>query len=155
MSADIVSRAVRRRMMQAVRQRGTRPEIIVLRALARIGVPHRSGSAKLPGTPDFVNSSRKWAIFVHGCFWHGHRNCRKTRGGPSGRIPVSNRTFWAAKIAANRARDARKGRQLRRQGFRVLTIWECQTLDSARLEPILGRFFSIQVGPEPPRKGTE
>ncbi|MBZ5637550.1 MAG: DNA mismatch endonuclease Vsr [Acidobacteriia bacterium] len=141
-------------MMQAVRRSGTEPELAVRRALARIGVRHRASSSRLPGTPDVVNLRRSWAIFVHGCFWHGHRNCLKTKGGAGGRIPVSNRSFWTSKIAANRERDSRKGSELRRRGFRVLTIWECQSRDSARLEKILIRFFTEITGPEPPRKGT-
>jgi len=138
-------------MMQSVRQSGTRLELAVREAVAEYGVRYRLNVTDLPGSPDLSNRTRRWAIFVHGCFWHSHRNCEKTRGGSGGRIPASNRTFWAAKMQANRERDARKVRELRRRGFRVLTIWECQTLHAPRLDRILSRFFAKLDGPEPPR----
>ena len=138
-------------MMQAVGSERTPIELTVSRALSRLGVKHRRNVDDLPGTPDLSNKTRRWAIFVHGCFWHGHRNCTKTKGGSGGRIPASNRAFWAAKIADNRRRDARKARELRKRRFRVLTVWECQTRDSSLLDRILSRFFATSSGPEPPR----
>lgn len=152
MAGDIVSKTVRRRMMQAVRRRDTEPELAVRRIVARIGIRHRRSGAALPGSPDVANISKRWAIFVHGCFWHGHPNCRKTKGGTGGRIPASNREFWAKKIAANRERDARKSRQLRQREFRVLIVWECQSRDAVKLERTLNRFFSKVASPKPPRK---
>jgi DNA mismatch endonuclease (patch repair protein) len=137
--------------MQSVRQKGTRLEFAVREAATGHGVRYRLNNKDLPGSPDLSNKTRRWAIFVHGCFWHGHSNCSKTKGGAGGRIPASNRSFWAAKIRSNRERDARKARELRRRGFRVLTIWECQTLDPSRLDRILSRFFATLEGPEPPR----
>jgi DNA mismatch endonuclease (patch repair protein) len=151
-TGDIVPSDVRRRMMQAVRRAGTGPELIVRHAVQLLGVRCGGGSRKLPGSPDLVNLRRRWAIFVHGCFWHGHQNCKKTKGGADGRIPTSNQEFWSTKLAANRERDARKARELRRRGLRVLTIWECECRSAIRLESKLRRFFSLVSGPEPPRK---
>jgi len=148
---DIVTPAVRRRIMQSVPRRGTRLELVVREVVAAYRVRYRLNATDLPGSPDIANKSRRWAIFVHGCFWHGHANCKKTKGGARGRIPASNRAFWAVKIADNRRRDARKARELRRRGFRVLTIWECQVCDARRLDRILSRFFAMLDGPAPPR----
>ncbi len=137
--------------MQSVRQKGTRLELTVREATRQYGVRYRLNARELPGSPDLSNQTRRWAIFVHGCFWHGHPNCRKTKGGAGGRIPVSNRTFWATKIEDNRRRDARKVRGLRARGLRVLTLWECQVLDPRRLDRILSRFFATLSGSAPPR----
>src|SRR5262245_59277856 len=143
---DLESIATRSRIMRAVRQRGTDVELRVRRAVNALRIRWGANAASLPGSPDLANVRRRWAIFVHGCFWHGHRNCQKTKGGANGRIPASNRGFWSAKLSANRERDARKARELRCLGFRVLTIWECESRDSVRLERKLRRFFSMVPG---------
>ncbi|MFZ4733440.1 MAG: very short patch repair endonuclease [Pirellulales bacterium] len=143
MPRDIVTAAKRREMMQAVRRSGTDIELIVRRAVFALGHRGRANAPSLQGRPDLANQRAKWAIFVHGCFWHGHRNCRTTKGGPQGRIPVRNGGFWEAKIASNRERDARKAKELRRLGFRVLTLWECDVRDAARLGRKLERFLGL------------
>ena len=125
-SKDIVSKAKRSEMMRAVGQRDTSAERAVQNILRELGARYRLNHPGLPGRPDFANRTRNWAIFVHGCFWHGHRDCRKTKGGKSGRVPATNAAFWSAKIDANRERDARKERDLRNLGLDVLTIWECE-----------------------------
>lgn len=123
---DIVEPSVRSRMMSAVKQKDTDAEIRVRKTLRELGISYRVRNRDLPGSPDIANRRRRWAIFVNGCFWHGHRNCPKTKAKRTSRIPASNKIFWAEKIAANRRRDARKCRQLRALGFKVLIIWECQ-----------------------------
>ena len=148
MTTDIVSPAKRRQMMQAVRRHGTDIEIAVRRAVSRLGRHSRANSAALPGRPDLSNQREKWAIFVHGCFWHGHRNCRRTKGGAAGRIPVANKTFWEEKISTNRTRDARKAQDLRRIGYQVLTVWECDVKNAVRLERKLTAFFTAYTVPE-------
>lgn len=125
MSGDIVSSEVRTRMMRAVRQQGTKPELAIRRLLRELGISYRLGNRSLPGSPDIANRSGGWAIFVNGCFWHGHRNCAKTAGGPTGRVPITNDAFWRKKLNSNRVRDARKIRELRHRGFRVKIVWEC------------------------------
>lgn len=126
--------------MQRVRQRNTAPELRLRRWLWRAGHRFVTHAAKLPGRPDLSNTRRKWAIFVHGCFWHGHEGC------PKSRLPKRNVEFWADKIAANVARDARKEEALRELGFDVYVVWDCslgeldQALTSAELSFPLPRL---------------
>lgn len=127
---DIVDRATRSRMMSRIGQSDTAPEIIVRSHLHHAGLRFRIHVRRLPGTPDIVLPKWRVALFVHGCFWHRHRNCRFAY------TPKSNRRFWLRKFAANVARDAEKTALLRRAGWRVLTIWECQ-LTPARLNKLV------------------
>src|SRR3954462_700451 len=122
--ADIVSPEVRSRIMKSVGRENTRPEKAVRQILKAIGVRYRLQNRDLPGTPDFANRRHRWAIFVNGCFWHGHKNCQKTKSGKSPRVPINNRSYWAEKLRENRRRDARKCRELKRLGFRAFLIWE-------------------------------
>lgn len=108
------------RRMKAVRQRNTKPEMVVRRLLWRAGARFRLCVRDLPGTPDIANKSARWAVFVNGCFWHGHRNCTLAT------LPKSNQGFWKTKLAGNRARDARKARALRRLGYKVFMVWQCE-----------------------------
>lgn len=121
-------------LMKRVRQARTGAEEAVALALRRAGLSYRRNSKALPGAPDFSNRSRKWAIFVNGCFWHCHKACRR------GTIPKQNRLFWLEKFAANRKRDALKAKLLRGRGFHVAIIWECEALDEARLERRIERL---------------
>ena len=125
--------------MRRVRQRATEPELAVRSVLRQLGVAYRLNCANLPGRPDFANRSRGWAIFVHGCFWHGHRRCRRR----SRLVPRTNQDWWIDKIAANRARDVRKAEQLRRLGLRVLTVWECSLQDRPKVLLALARFLDV------------
>ncbi len=109
-------------LMKRVKRERTAPEERVAVILRELGIRTRRNVRSLPGSPDFANKSRRFAIFVNGCFWHGHVGCRFAT------TPKSNRTFWLAKLDANRARDARKLRELRRHGFKVITLWECQSV---------------------------
>jgi len=141
MESDIVNSAVRRRMMQAVQRDGTDIEVAVRRVVRLLGHRYRLNRRNLPGSPDLSNEKARWAIFVHGCFWHGHPHCAKTKGGRRGRIPVANRGFWERKIASNRLRDASKAKSLSELGFRVLTIWECEVQNSEHLQSKIGTFI--------------
>jgi DNA mismatch endonuclease (patch repair protein) len=132
---------VRARIMKAVRREGTDIELAVRRTVARMGYRARPNTRSLPGRPDLSNKKRKWAIFVHGCFWHGHRHCTKTKGGAAGRVPVKNHVFWKEKLQSNRRRDARNVRLLRKLGFHVLTLWECDVRNAERLMSKLASFF--------------
>lgn len=102
------------------RQRETQSEEFVARQLRKQGFRYRRNVKSLPGSPDFANVTRKWAIFVNGCFWHNHTNCRRAS------IPRNNQQFWLGKFEANRARDAQAIRELRRRGFLVRIVWECE-----------------------------
>jgi DNA mismatch endonuclease Vsr len=106
--------------MARIRQKGTKIETIVATALREMDVRYRKNVRKLPGSPDFANRSKRWAIFVNGCFWHHHEGCVRAT------VPKSNRKFWIAKFHDNKRRDTRSVRRLRRAGFRVVVIWECQ-----------------------------
>jgi len=123
---DIVPSATRSKMMAAVGQSGTAPELMVRSIAREAGLFYRVKNRDLPGSPDLANRTRRWAIFVNGCFWHGHKNCTKTKSGSSPRIPRTNAEFWRDKLLANRSRDAVAIRALRSRGFRVLVIWECE-----------------------------
>jgi DNA mismatch endonuclease, patch repair protein len=114
-------------LMSRVRQRGTEAELAVAAALRKLGLSYRLSVNSLPGSPDFANRKMKWAIFVHGCFWHQHSGCKRAT------IPKTNEDFWRDKFLTNRTRDARAIRELRHLGFRVSLIWECQTEDPAGL----------------------
>ncbi|GGK44763.1 very short patch repair endonuclease [Salinarimonas ramus] len=118
----------RRALMQRVRQRKTAPEEAVAALLRSLGITYRRNVRSLPGSPDFANKSRGWAIFVNGCFWHHHTACGRAT------LPKNNADFWRAKFAANRSRDARKISELRRTGMRVVVVWECELEDSERLK---------------------
>ena len=104
--------------MARIGPKNTKPELAVRKLLHAAGWRYRLHRKGLPGTPDIVFGPRKAALFVHGCFWHGH-HCRL------GKLPKTRPEFWSAKIAGNRARDARKVGQLVEQGWRVMTIWQC------------------------------
>lgn len=105
--------------MARVRQRGTDIELLVRRGLHARGLRYVLNDRRLPGSPDLVFPKWKVAMFVHGCFWHGH-DCKL------GRSPRSNAAYWGAKIASNRARDARKICALEQLGWKVLVVWQCK-----------------------------
>lgn len=113
----------RSEMMGRVRSKNTGPEKIARSLLHALGYRFRLHRRDLPGSPDIVFSARKVAIFVHGCFWHGH-GCKR-----AGHLPKTNVDFWAKKLADNLARDARNRRALEALGWKVLTIWECELKD--------------------------
>jgi DNA mismatch endonuclease, patch repair protein len=121
-------------LMSRVRQHGTRAEDDVASTLRELGVRYRRNVRALPGSPDFANRSRRWAVFVHGCFWHNHPGCARAT------IPTRNRNFWLQKFATNRTRDQIKARELAAMGFRVIVIWECESnnrpLALRRLRPL-------------------
>lgn len=117
----------RRALMQRVRQRGTPAEKVVAGVCRDLGLAYRCNVTSLPGSPDLANKKERWAIFVHGCFWHQHPGCAKAT------TPKRNAEFWRDKFVANRKRDAAKVRSLRSIGYRVVIIWECKTIDPDNL----------------------
>ena len=122
--------------MSHVKNRGTQPEEKVANLLRTLRVCYRRNVKSLPGEPDFVVSSAKTIIFVHGCFWHNHTNCNRAK------LPKTNRSFWKRKINSNKSRDKRIARLLRKQGWHVITIWQCSLRDPDkvlnRMKRILG-----------------
>ncbi|MGD1017113.1 MAG: very short patch repair endonuclease [Roseiarcus sp.] len=127
----------RSELMRRVRQHGTKPEQDAAALLRELGLRYRRNVRTLPGSPDFANKSRRWALFVHGCFWHRHRNCERAT------IPTRNQRFWLDKFSANEKRDRRNARKLRSIGFRVITVWECQAEDTPRLLRRLARNLGV------------
>jgi len=124
----IASEAFRSRLMARVRSKNTGPEIAVRRALHARGLRYRLHREDLPGRPDLVFPRHSLVVFVHGCFWHGCATCDRGL-----RRPKSNMRFWEAKLASNRARDAKNLSVLEELGWRVATIWECTVRDGGRL----------------------
>lgn len=114
--------------MSRQRQKDTRAELVVRSLLHRLGHRFRVHNRDLPGSPDAANRSRRWAVFVHGCYWHAHEGC------PRHTVPRRNREFWQGKFADNRARDARVVAELRALGYTVVTVWECEIDEPRRLE---------------------
>lgn len=121
-----------RARMQAVKRKNTQPEICVRRLLHRMGYRFRLHQSDLPGTPDIVLRRFKKVVFVHGCFWHGHANCRRAV------LPKSNPGVWERKIKENQARDLRNIAALRGAGWDALVIWECEIANS--IEEVEGRL---------------
>jgi len=117
--ADIVSPEVRSRMMSGIKSKNTKPEMVVRSALHRRGFRFRLHDKKLPGSPDLVFPKFHAALFVNGCFWHGH-DCHLFR------LPKTRTDFWHSKIMQNRARDEKVRQQLSDIGFRHQTVWECE-----------------------------
>lgn len=126
---DRISPASRSENMSRIRSRNTKPELVVRRFLHAQGFRFRLHRKGLPGKPDIVLARRRAVVFVHGCFWHGCPHCRAGR-----RKVLSNVDYWTAKLARNRDRDARTAAELTAAGWRVLTVWECETRNPATLE---------------------
>ena len=127
MNSDVFSPEKRSAVMRRVKGRDTSPELAVRRILRAAGIGYRLGGMALPGRPDVVMKGRKVALFVHGCFWHGHDCARGSR------VPKANRDYWLAKVARNKARDAAAEAALVERGWRVETIWECDLKDAEAL----------------------
>ena len=130
---DFVSPQKRSKIMRGVKSNNTRPEVAVRKRLHALGYRFRLHRAGLPGRPDIILPRHNLVIMVHGCFWHQHVGCQECR------IPSSNRDFWVAKLSRNKQRDAATARSLRRLGWKVRTIWECETRQPAKLETALKR----------------
>ena len=126
--SDVFTPAQRSAVMRRVKGRDTGPERAVRRLLWRAGFRYRLNRRDLPGRPDIVLGPRRVAIFVHGCFWHGHDCARGARA------PKANAAYWRGKIEGNRTRDARVQQELRDLGWRPLVVWECELKDPPALE---------------------
>jgi len=128
--------------MSRIRGTGTLPERTVLNLIKATGYSVRRNARELPGTPDIVLSGKHVAVFVHGCYWHRHRNCGNCT------IPTANRQFWVAKFADNVRRDNRIRRKLQRMGWKTCVIWECETENSRRLTVALKRVARAAASPQ-------
>ena len=117
---DVHDKETRSYNMSRIKGKNTKPEELVRKFLFSQGFRYRKNDARLPGTPDIVLPKYKTVIFVNGCFWHGHSNCKYFV------VPKTNTEFWLNKIETNRQRDAKKTSELQSLGWRVIVLWECQ-----------------------------
>lgn len=132
---DTVSRKKRSEIMSRVKGKDTRPEMVVRRMVYGMGYRYRLHAPELPGKPDIVFRKRKMVIFVHGCFWHRHKNCKYAR------LPKSHVSYWEEKLGRNRSRDKSNIARLRRGGWKVLVVWQCELRDMGSLERRIARFL--------------
>ena len=130
---DTLKKEERRRTMQAIKGRNTKPEMIVRSYLFSKGLRFRVNGGKLPGTPDIVLKKWKCAIFVNGCFWHGHQGCFI--------LPKTNTEFWEDKIQRNINRDRKNIIKLESMGWRTLVVWECEIRKKDRRKERLDEIY--------------
>lgn len=119
--------------MAQVKSKNTTPEIVVRRAAHSMGLRFRLHREDLPGRPDLIFPKWRAVVFVNGCFWHSHEGCSRAR------VPRSNNVYWTRKLDRNVQRDRDNTRSLRKAGWRVIVIWECETKDPQKLARILRR----------------
>lgn len=133
--ADVFTPAKRSAIMARIKGQNTKPEILVRKLVHSLGYRFRLHQNKLPGKPDLVLPRHEKIIFVHGCFWHGHAGCSRAT------VPSTNISFWQRKIQGNKRRDLSVRRKLRRKGWSILVVWQCQTRSIERLTDRLRCFF--------------
>jgi DNA mismatch endonuclease (patch repair protein) len=135
--ADIFTVKQRSFIMSRIKGQNTKPERIVCALLRANGIRFTANCKSLPGKPDIVLKDEAFILFVHGCFWHGHKRCKHFKW------PKSNKQYWRRKIEANRRRDAKRLAQLRELGWRTAIVWECQLRKNAisTLEKVLRKAF--------------
>lgn len=129
---DVLTPDQRHRNMVAIRSASTKPELKLRHALWRLGFRYKVTDRSLPGSPDIVLPKYRSVIFVHGCFWHGHKGCKNYT------VPKTNTDFWVAKVARNQERDQEVWRHLEAKGWSVIIVWECE-LKKAALEDTVFR----------------
>lgn len=148
--ADILTKEQRSERMARIRSRNTRPEVSLRRALWHRGFRYRVNVRNLPGTPDIVLPKHRTVVFVNGCFWHGHKNCKNNK------IPQTITGFWQAKVSRNQERDQDVWRQLEAKGWSVVIVWECE-LAKGRLDDTVERVAAeiIENGEQNKKRQTE
>jgi DNA mismatch endonuclease, patch repair protein len=134
---DKISLEKRSKNMSAIKSKNTKPELIVRKHLRNSGVSYRCNVRYLPGKPDISIKKYKLALDVHGCFWHGHENCKNFR------LPKSNTDFWEEKINSNVARDLINKQKLEQLGFTYFVVWECQLneLENSEITSFIEQYF--------------
>jgi DNA mismatch endonuclease, patch repair protein len=133
---DIYSTAKRSEIMGKIKGKETKPEILIGKALFAKGYRYRKNVKSLPGKPDLVLPKFKTVIFINGCFWHGHNNCKASK------LPATNTSFWELKILSNIERDKRNLYKLRRLGWQVIQVWQCSIASQAKLERTIIRVVN-------------
>lgn len=134
---DSLSPEQRRRCMAAIHSRNTKPELLVRRYLFAHGFRFRLNHPRLPGHPDLVLRKYHTVIFVNGCFWHGHENCKASH------LPKTNTEFWQAKIKRNRERDIEEMKRLAEMGWHCIVVWECQLKPATREQTLQSLAFTL------------
>jgi DNA mismatch endonuclease (patch repair protein) len=124
--SDIFSKTKRSDIMSKISGKETKPEVLVRKYLFAEGFRYRKNVKDLPGKPDIVLPKYKTVIFVNGCFWHGHKKCKKSA------LPTSNTQFWKEKISRNIIRDLENTQELLNMGYKVLTVWQCELTAKTR-----------------------
>ncbi len=137
--ADTVDQKTRSRIMRQVQGKNTGPEKAVRSLLHAMGFRFRLHNGDLPGKPDICLSKFKTAIFVHGCFWHRHKGCKRAT------MPVSNIPYWSEKFERNVAREIKNARLLRKEGWKVATVWECELKNPEKLSRRLAAFLNARL----------
>jgi DNA mismatch endonuclease (patch repair protein) len=135
--ADVFSKEKRSSVMRAIKGSNTLPEVRVRSIVEKMGFRPSRLKTKLPGRPDIVLKKIRTAIFVHGCFWHFHKECKIAR------LPKSNKGYWLAKFRSNTARDRRNLSDLKKMGWKVIVIWECQTRKEDRIMLLKKRLARV------------
>lgn len=134
---DRLTKEQRHRCMSAIRGKNTKPEIVVRKFLFGRVFRYRLNYPRLPGHPDIVLRKYRTAIFVNGCFWHGHDNCKYYR------LPKTNVDFWRKKVEQNKKRDIEEQRQLASMGWHCITIWECQLKPKIRRQTLESLAYTL------------
>jgi DNA mismatch endonuclease (patch repair protein) len=132
--ADVHDKATRSYNMSQIRSRNTKPEMLVRKFLHAQGFRYKLHDKKLPGKPDIVLPKYKTVIFIHGCFWHGHKDCRYFV------VPKTRTEWWLNKINSNIVNDTKAVRLLRKEGWRIINLWECD-LKPTKLSRTLSRLL--------------
>lgn len=132
---DTLTKEQRSLCMSRIRNKNTAPELAVRKILTEIGIRYRLHSAKLPGKPDVVITKRKKLIFINGCFWHQHKNCRRASA------PKSNRRYWTDKLKRNIEKQKEDMKKLKKDGWKILLIWECRTGSKISLKNKIKKFL--------------
>ena len=132
--ADVHDKATRSYNMSRIRNKDTKPEILVRKFLFANGFRYRLNDKKLPGKPDIVLPKYKTVIFVNGCFWHGHENCKYFK------LPATRTEWWKEKIEGNIKNDITKHALLREAGYKVIVVWECEVKNKSIFDRIIGEI---------------
>lgn len=133
---DVHDKITRSRNMSAIRSKDTKPELLVRKIAWGLGYRYRINHKLSAGRPDLVFVGKKKSIFVHGCFWHRHKGCRYAT------TPAANARFWKDKFSKNILRDRKIDKELREKGWKILTIWECETRDLQKVTSKIEQFLT-------------
>ncbi len=143
---DLMTPEQRHRCMASIKGKDTKPEILVRKYLFSKGLRYRVNVKKLPGSPDIVLKKYGVVVFIDGCFWHGHKDCKYYH------LPSTNEDFWKAKIARNIARDYVNNVDLELAGWKVIRIWECDIKTKAKREETLAKIYKEIIAHKPTKK---